>query len=763
MARQTAAQEVNAFVKGIITEASPLTFPENASIDEENIVLNKDGSRRRRLGLDYEPNFTSVNTGITTTTDTAYNSFNWKSPGGYTEREFLVIQTGTKISIFDSAKLPVSGNKIAEYTIGSDPNQIMSFDSVDGILVVAAGIVDITTFDFNGTSLIRSSGRLKIRDFFGVADTISGKDLLEGSGITFRPSTTTSAHTYNLRNQTFAIPRFYNNNETKTDPIGGFFNQYGTYQANSDNLVTYLYADANDSDERNSKRYFGADNGNNPLGTNRAPMGYFIIDALQRGTSRLDEVGKLYSQYPELTVNVTSLPTDTTPGGATALAGFAGRMWFAGFSSKVTGGDSESPRMTSYILFSKLVSGVTDIFKCYQDGDPTSAEIPDLVDTDGGFLRLDGAYNIQRMINVGDAIMVIAENGVWKITGGSGYGFNATNYLTNKITEHGCTSKGSVVIVDNTFMYWSDDGIYHVSPNQYGDWIANNLTTNTVQTFFDSIPYTSKVRCQGMYDSYQRQSRWLFNQEIGSSVEPQELVLDISLSAFYKTRIGVVNSNVKPIAMARIPPFTTGTTVNQVITGSGDIVTSSVGDLVVTSETGRTNSTSEIVYLTSTGISGGNLQITFSYFRDLNFRDWFSSNRVGVDAAGFILTGWTGFGDFQRQKQIPYLTVYSVKTETGFDTNWNPINASSILVQSQWSWTNSAVAGKWGSEFQAYRHKRFWTPSSPSSFDDGELVIKTKNKLRGRGSVVSLLFKTEPTKDFHLLGWSYMVNLNGNV
>jgi hypothetical protein len=28
------------FTKGLITEASPLTFPENASIDERNFVLN---------------------------------------------------------------------------------------------------------------------------------------------------------------------------------------------------------------------------------------------------------------------------------------------------------------------------------------------------------------------------------------------------------------------------------------------------------------------------------------------------------------------------------------------------------------------------------------------------------------------------------------------------------------------------------------------------------------------------------------------------
>ena len=47
MPRQTVPAEVNTFVKGLITEASPLTFPDNASLDELNFILNKDGSRRR--------------------------------------------------------------------------------------------------------------------------------------------------------------------------------------------------------------------------------------------------------------------------------------------------------------------------------------------------------------------------------------------------------------------------------------------------------------------------------------------------------------------------------------------------------------------------------------------------------------------------------------------------------------------------------------------------------------------------------------------
>lgn len=769
MPRQAAGVEVNAFVKGLITEASPLTFPDNASIDEMNMVLNKDGSRRRRLGMDYEPGYVTFSSGQPQAAELAFSSFVWKQPGGYTEREFLVVQSGVRITILDSSMNPVSTNVLGTYTIGTTPSKKMSMTSVDGVMVVTVGDGAINVFDFNGTAITVVTGRLKIRDLFGVEDIVSGTNLLEGTGVAQRPTTLTQTHTYNLRNQTFSAPRFFNGTETLADTIEAFRGAHNTrigtnaFPSNADNVVTYLYSDANDSDDRNTKRYMSLDNVTNPLGTNRAPQGYFIIDAMDRGASRISEISKLMAQYPALNYNVTVLPTDRTPGGASVVASYAGRVWFGGFSSQLVNGDSNSPRMTSYVLFSRLVKNPSDIYKCYQEGDPTSAEIPDLVDTDGGFIRLDGAFNIQQIVNVGDALMVVAENGVWKITGGSGYGFKATDYLTTKITEHGCVAPGSVVVLDNTFMYWSDDGIYHVNQNQYGDWVGTNLTTTTIQSLFDSIPYLSKVRCQGAYDSYQRQVRWLYNNYFNSDDPPKELILDVNLSAFYQSTIkppgGV--SHPRPLCMVKVPPFSTAVTTNNVITEAEDLIITLASDNVITTSQAVVSQTSEIFYLVSDGVSSNAVQLTFAYYRDSGFRDWASKDGVGIDAPAYLLTGWAGGGDYQRQKQVPYITVYSIKTETGFDSNLEPINPSSVQVQGQWSWTNLAAAGKWTSKFQAYRHTRLWMPTdSTSKFDDGELVVTTRSRLRGRGRVLSLLFETEPDKDFYLLGWSYVIAVN---
>ena len=54
--------ELTSFSKGLITEANPLTFPPDASVDEQNFVLNRNGTRSRRLGMDWEDGYTQVST-----------------------------------------------------------------------------------------------------------------------------------------------------------------------------------------------------------------------------------------------------------------------------------------------------------------------------------------------------------------------------------------------------------------------------------------------------------------------------------------------------------------------------------------------------------------------------------------------------------------------------------------------------------------------------------------------------------------------------
>ena len=59
--------EITSFSKGFLTEASPLNFPADATRDEENFELNINGSRDRRLGVDFENNYQLRSTGYNST------------------------------------------------------------------------------------------------------------------------------------------------------------------------------------------------------------------------------------------------------------------------------------------------------------------------------------------------------------------------------------------------------------------------------------------------------------------------------------------------------------------------------------------------------------------------------------------------------------------------------------------------------------------------------------------------------------------------
>ncbi len=82
-------------------------------------------------------------------------------------------------------------------------------------------------------------------------------------------------------------------------------------------------------------------------------------------------------------------------------------------------------------------------------------------------------------------------------------------------------------------------------------------------------------------------------------------------------------------------------------------------------------------------------------------------------------------------------------------------------MQTQWQWTNNALAGKWSTPQQVYRLPRFFTldDSHNLSFD----VVNTRNKVKGSGDAASLKFTSSPTKDMILLGWGVDVELDEKV
>jgi len=290
--KQNVPVEQVTFAGGLITEANPLNFPPNASLDEVNFVAEKDGTRRRRLGMTYETDHTVINSTVVPTADNkvVFSSFVWENAGGDPERQVSVVQSGSVIKFFDTLTTPLSGAELYSYDTGTTHSTFFSFAVVDGTLVVAVGQKDILLFHYDSGVISETTDILRTRDMFGVDDSLA---------ISQRDGSLTVEHTYNLRNQSFSVPRLPLTGDTVVDTIGEFEGEASVFPSNADAVHYNLYPNVSESN-RTADRFNVKDLTANPPGTTPAASGHFIIDALERGASRLVEYADLLSQHPEL-------------------------------------------------------------------------------------------------------------------------------------------------------------------------------------------------------------------------------------------------------------------------------------------------------------------------------------------------------------------------------------------------------------------------------------------------------------------------------
>lgn len=760
--KKTVRAEVNSFVKGLITEASPLNYPQNASLSETNFELNRDGSRDRRLGLDYEPNYSKIATGLSSVEVSEFkiNSFNWIGVQGSSEQDFLVVQLEQTLQFFNLNVTPLSADGYVGSVVLEDfpADTRYTFSSVEGILVVVAGGSEIAIVSYDGSTFSVTYDTLKVRDVWGIQPVevpeYETDPAFRGGFDAF--------HSYNLQNQSWGIPRKQEAG-VLVDPAPTYFVDLGVYPSNSETVWTGLQfqpVTAGVTFERLYTNLFTETKGADV----KAAKGYFIIDFLKRGPSRKAALEENHTKYPEMAIATINPPADTSSGGAKVIADFAGRVWYAGFDGEVTGGDSRSPNISNFVLFSQLIKNKKDITRCYQEGDPSSREGTDVVDTDGGFIRISGAKGIKAMVDLSSSLMVIAENGVWSISGGSDYGFTATNYKVDKISSFGGLSDSSVVVEGGRAFFWAADGIYVIAKNQLGVFVVQSITESTIQTLYEQIPTPSKRDCVGVYDADAKKIRWLYNEGIkfSDTSTPKELILDTVLNAFYTSDIQTLSgNNVEVFTAFSATPFKRGVQDSIVYSDTEEVYSDS--DQVMVGEAIRTTGLQSIRYLTLE-VDGSNVLLTFSYYHNTEFVDWKSVDGVGADAKGTLLTGQEIAGDSAVAKQMPYLTIHFRRTENGVDSNLVPINQSGCLSRVQWSFSNTINSKKWSELRQVYRYRRArLVESSSDDFDNGFELVTTRNRVRGIGPAFAVYFETEPGKDCRIVGWSISLTGNQNV
>lgn len=765
MVKPVQRSEILGFSKGLATDLNPLTSQIDTTSDEVNFELLSDGTRSRRLGLDIEPSGETFDTGLTWNRLklASTSSYLWEGAAGEPKNKFLLLQVGRTLYFFKAgAGLNQETLLIQSLDIPDiSDNAKLGFGAVEGFLGVTNGTPNIGLIEYNQATNTFSYSvfRIRIRDQFGIEETIQNKYEIDKG---YRGALNWQ-HYYNLYNQGWAIPRkdWQYGSPPPIDAVllGAARDLITRTPSNSDVVWSGMskkpIADQSlESFDAFHYRQFEAITGADTV----TAKGYFLIDAFNRGSSRYEAWIEHRNKYPQTGTLVSGLnpPNDTTSGGPASLASHAGRLFFSGCRGVVSGRDSRSPNYNNYVFFSQLIKNKQDFSKCYQEGDPTSQDSSEVVDTDGGFFIVSEAVNIHTMYSMGDRLFLIAENGVWSVTGGNNYGFSATNYKVEKLSTSGGIPNRSFIEYEGNGHFWGWEGIYSISRNQYGDYTVENISKDRIESFYSNINDVAKQTCQAFIDRTRRQIRWLYTEgDLFENGQSKELIMDLKYQAVYPFSISRhPDDNAYILAGAQLGSFSEATSTSNVVVAGDQVV---VGvDNVITNATNLIALDSTVKYVSIREVED-TLRLSFCEYRNPYYEDWSFTGRP-IDAESFMTTNAFTGGDFAIKKQVPYLVMAFAETERTVINN-EIFQDSSCLGQFRWNFTHLDRSNKWGREQQLYRKSKYYF--NDSNVDNGFSINITKTKIRGSGRSFSLRVKTEPRKACRIYGWNLTTTVNG--
>lgn len=741
----------NTFVKGLITEATPLTFPPNASGDEDNCLLFQKGNRTRRLGIDFEDGYEISFFDIqqSDTNNQAIHDFRWDAPNNTTE-SFLCLQVGSQVRFYNLSSGPPYSPQLKSFSIdltnytapfASDAavaSNEVSMSSGKGFLFIASPVIEpvIVEYDPDLDEIEITRVYIQIRDFKGLDDGLSPED---------EPDSLSNEHYYNLKNQGW-------NSATYSDGALGdvqFFNWRGQpviHQGIGDYPITQYFSSKSVYPPNNRQWFNGQDTTTGDLtflpdllakystGNTVAPRGHFILNAFNKGYSE-------FSGVPDLTAEgIAARPKSN--------AFWAGRVWYA---------------CQDTLYFSQVLDDKRQAGMCYQVADPTDQNINKLVANDGGVIPIPEMGDCIRLFPIGTGLIILSPNGTWFVSGGQS-GFSADDFSVSKISPIGMSSPNSVIEVDHEIYWWSDTGILGLSQKTgiFGPVQSNfdklNITQDTIQSFyFDDISVLSKKYVKSVYDAASNTIQWLFKTSDNSDnwKFDRALCFDLNLKAFYPWTFTCFTDPSPPSAAET--PYICGAFASRDI----NIISGQNSD--------RKNTFLNYIFLAPVGTS---YHVTIGLLSNPQFVDWFAhdisqgfdSDEAGRDFSSYMETGYEIAGDALREKQAPWLKCYFRQTEKNFVLDGSDYDLdfpSSCLFTAKWNWSDSKTSNQWKGPYEVYRLLSVPSPDSSNlALTTGFPIVTTRFKIRGRGKALQFRFESSSRKDFDLYGWEVIYNSN---
>jgi hypothetical protein len=216
MARQQTRKQFLNFTGGLHTEASPLLFPENTAKALDNVDLSRDGSIKRRLGLDYELS-SAYSTPTFASADLATHAISfheWESIDGDDSVNFLVIQVGGSLYFHnagtDSPSTKYLGSiSLAPVRTNADyESYVVKTDSAKGKLFVVSPRISPVYIEYDADQGVFRGVKItvRIRDTDGISEELISPTLF-GDDVT-PPTYTDPLDDLNDTLEDFDFPEF---------------------------------------------------------------------------------------------------------------------------------------------------------------------------------------------------------------------------------------------------------------------------------------------------------------------------------------------------------------------------------------------------------------------------------------------------------------------------------------------------------------------------------------------------------------------------
>lgn len=576
-------------VQGLITEQNDTNFVPDSMVAAENVIPKVSGDLARRGGLDISGTATSIDASVVSTG--AVSKFKWKHPSNSYPSDVLVVQIGTKLYLYAYSGV-LSETKLGEIDLSAYAtdsrlvNEQCAYTTiVEHMIVVNRYMQPITVYiQSDGTVIVDYTLDLKIR----VMDRLCGGKYV-AYGVPedppmYRPVTISNEQLFDIRNSGWPAYTACTKDEAgsgviETNPIEFSKDTLGFYPAPADMFQYYKTASATAAAALDT--FSPWEMRKSQYSSSYAPVGHYITSAfrfapLEQMQDEDDVLGLDGYYWYQETGNTNSVTTQLPIPINAAM--FESPQWIGtiinpgdSYNGSVAAkrsiyGDSnlvvettERPYAVATLnghviymskdymgrevmLFSKMVFTITDAEVCYQDADPTAEEINDLLPTDGGMVAGHAIQDIVKIEEGLGGVLVFTKKGIWVINGGNEL-FSATNVNVQKVSTVECLGGQGVVRYDDKWYFWSQNGLYAMARNEYGDLKVQNITRTTINKFVSCFSKESLTNAIGDVDELSGRIYYtmptVMTGVLGSNRYKSNilLVVDNELGGFYYHRI----------------------------------------------------------------------------------------------------------------------------------------------------------------------------------------------------------------------------------